>query len=75
MNHKKQMKTKRVKNKLDKGTDYAISDENFVLTRRKNDHIGCMLVISKPGWHGVLITRHEAACILWDAWRKGKEAA
>ena len=33
------------------------------------------LCITKPGSHCAKITRHEAACILWDAWRKGKEAA
>lgn len=32
------------------------------------------LCITGPGPHTVKITRHEAACILWDAWRKGKEA-
>jgi len=69
------MKTKRAKNQWEKGTNYCISDENLVLTRRKDDPVGCILVIMKPGWHGVRITRHEAACILWDAWRKGKGAA
>ncbi len=69
------MKTKRVKNKLDGGTDYFIGAENYLVTRSKADQHGPMLVISVPGWHGVRITRHEAACILWDAWRKGKEAA
>lgn len=33
-----------------------------------------MLGIYDPGAHAVSITRHEAACILWDAWRKGKGA-
>lgn len=66
---------KRQKNKLDGGTDYLIGTDSFLVTRSKADLLGPMLVISKPGWHGVRITRHEAACILWDAWRKGKEAA
>ena len=64
----------RQKNKLDGGTDYCISDDSFLVTRSKTDRLGPMLVISKPGWHGVRITRHEAACILWDAWRKEKGA-
>ena len=33
------------------------------------------LCITQPGSHCAKITRHEAACILWDAWRKGKGAA
>jgi hypothetical protein len=32
------------------------------------------LCITRPGSHCAKITRHEAACILWDAWRKGKGA-
>ena len=65
----------RKKNKLDGGTDYFIGANNCLVTRSKADRLGPMLVISVPGWHGVRITRHEAACILWDAWRKGKGVA
>ena len=65
----------RQKNKIDGGTDYFIGANNYLVTRSKADRFGPMLVISKPGLHGVRITRHEAACILWDSWRKGKETA
>jgi len=34
-----------------------------------------MLGVYDPGAHAVSITRHEAACILLDAWRKGKAGA
>lgn len=65
----------RQKNKLTGGTDYFLGAENRLVTWPKADWPRPMLIISKPGWHAVRITRHEGACILWDAWRKGKEGA
>lgn len=55
------------------GHEYVMAG-TAITTRAKSDTFGPMLTISSPGCHVVRITRHEAACILWDAWRKLKAA-